>query len=72
MTLYEGPINLPPDLQKTIELAKQFPAGFNFLRVDLCDIGNKIYFSEFTPYPGGVDAKLKPDKYDVIFGEKWK
>jgi hypothetical protein len=42
------------------------------MRVDLYNVENKIYFSELTPYPGGVSTKFEPESLDYALGEKWK
>lgn len=69
---YQGKIDLPDDFEEMVRVAESLAEGFDFMRVDLYSAENKIYFSELTPYPGGVSAKFEPDSFDYVFGEKWK
>jgi hypothetical protein len=69
---YQGKIDLPNDFEEMVRVAESLSEGFDFMRVDLYSTKNKIYFSELTPYPGGVSAKFEPDSFDYVFGEKWK
>lgn len=48
------------------ELAKPFP----FVRIDLYEVDNKIYFSELTFYPTAGFTFFSPKEYDKIIGEK--
>jgi hypothetical protein len=68
---YHGKIELPHNFNDMVRVAESLAKGFNFIRVDLYSIGGKIFFSELTPYPGGVSAKFVPDIYDYAFGKKW-
>lgn len=72
LILYQGDIDLPAKFDDMIRVAVSLSEGFDFIRVDLFYVNNKIFFSELTPYPGGVSAVFVPDKYDYDFGEKWK
>lgn len=69
---YLGRIDLPSNFDEMIRLAESLAKGFDFIRVDLYNINNNIYFGELTPYPGGISQKLDPDNYDYILGKKWK
>lgn len=69
---YLGEISLPDNFKDMISLAESLSEGFDFIRVDLYSVENRIYFSELTPYPGGISAKFEPDSFDYVFGEKWK
>jgi hypothetical protein len=48
------PPEKPKNLKKMIEIAKILYDGFTFVRVDLYDTGNNIWFGEltFTPWGG--------------------
>jgi glycosyltransferase involved in cell wall biosynthesis len=50
---YTGDIEKPKNLDKMIEIAKILGKDFEFVRVDLYDIGEKIFFSELTLTPAG-------------------
>ena len=55
-----------------MNLAEILGKPFDFVRIDLYSINNKIYFGEFTHYPAsGYDfpgAKL----FDFKLGKYWK
>jgi hypothetical protein len=48
----------PKNLTRMIEIAKTLSKEFDFVRVDLYDTGNKIYFGEltFSPWGGYMDS----------------
>ena len=72
LKMYKGNVSIPANFREMISVAESLSEGFDFIRVDLYNVNNKIYFGELTPYPGGISAKFEPDSYDYIFGEKWK
>ena len=67
---YEGDIPRPKNLNKMIEIAEQLAryVGNPFMRIDLYDINNKIYFGEFTFYPGGGFEEFRPEEWDYTLG----
>lgn len=69
---YDGPIELPGNFSEMVRVAELLSVGFDFIRVDLYNVRNRIFFGELTPYPGGVSARFVPDSFDYVFGEKWK
>lgn len=69
---YQGQIDLPHNFDKIIRVAESLSAEFDFIRVDLYNVGDKIYFGELTCYPSGGTARFVPEEYDFIFGKKWK
>lgn len=58
----------PKNLDKMLELAKKVSKDFPFVRVDFFEIGDKVYFSELTFYPGGGVHKIKPDSVNEEWG----
>lgn len=58
----------PENLEEIIEIAELLSEDFIFVRVDLYNINNKIYFGELTPIPGMVGG-FEPDKWDYTFGD---
>lgn len=56
-----------------LRLAETLSEGFNFIRVDLYSLENRIYFGELTPYPVGVSLFTSFDIRDLdkTLGEKW-
>jgi hypothetical protein len=63
----------PPNFEAMLNLAERLSEGFNFIRVDLYNLENRIYFGELTPYPVGVSMFISFDIRDLdqILGEKW-
>ena len=59
----------PKNLDKMVELAKKVSKEFPFVRVDFFEIGDKVYFSELTFYPGGGFNKINPPDVDKAWGE---
>ena len=67
---YEGDIPRPKKLEKMIEIAEKLARFVNnpFIRIDLYDVNEKIYFGEFTFYPGGGFEEFRPEVWDQILG----
>ena len=59
----------PQNYDKMVEIAKKLSKNIPFVRVDLYEINNKIYFSELTFSPCGGFMKFTPVEYDLIVGE---
>ena len=69
---WKGECERPANFQSMVQLAETLAEGFEFMRIDLYSVNNKIYFSEITPYPGGVSTRFLPVRQDYLLGEKWK
>lgn len=69
---YEGEITRPANYEQMLNVADALARDFDFIRVDLYSVGDKIYFGELTCNPAGGLARFIPKEYDFIFGEKWK
>ncbi|MFC3420038.1 ATP-grasp fold amidoligase family protein [Salinicoccus hispanicus] len=65
----EEPIDMPENYQEMLNIARKLSTGHEFLRVDLYNIDGKIYFGELTLYPDNCNIKMKPLKYEKIFGD---
>jgi hypothetical protein len=61
----------PHLLAQMIQVAETLSAEFDFVRVDLYQIGNTIKFGELSPYPGGAKEKFVPESWDMEFGNRW-
>jgi len=72
LPLYTGEFKRPSNYKEMVRVAETLAEGFDFMRVDLYNVGGMIYFSELTPYPGGVTTKFEPESMDYLLGEKWK
>ena len=65
---YEGRVDKPGCLDEMWDYATKLAKNMPFVRVDLYNIGQRVYFGEMTFYPtNGVD-RFTPDSYDYIFG----
>jgi len=71
---YEGQLQQPQNLEEMVGLAESLAVDFDFIRVDLYNQNNNIYFGELTPYPAGVSSFRGFDvaSLDEVLGEKWK
>lgn len=69
---WKGECERPVNFQSMVQLAETLAKEFEFMRIDLYSINDKIYFSEITPYPGGVSTRFLPVRQDYLLGEKWK
>jgi len=58
----------PAHLDFMLQIARDFSAPFPFLRVDLYEVGGKVYFGEFTFFHNAGFCKFNPVEYDDIFG----
>jgi teichuronopeptide biosynthesis TupA-like protein len=61
----------PPNLDKMIAIASRLSSDFDFIRVDLYDLGDRVVFGEITCYPQNGRGKFKPPSWDVEFGRHW-
>ncbi len=61
----------PPNLDEMLVLAAKLSAGFGFVRVDLYDVGGRVYFGELTFTPAAGIVKYDPEFWDLKLGEKW-
>lgn len=45
---------------------------FQYVRVDLYQVGGKVYFGELTFFPAGGAPDFVPAGYDAVVGKMWK
>ena len=64
-------VKKPKNFKKMIAISEILSKKFDFVRVDLYEINNKIYFGEYTFAPGGTNKIFKPIKYEYEIGKKW-
>jgi hypothetical protein len=66
------PDMLPPtNLPKMIEAAEELGRTFDFVRVDLYEVGSKPLFGEMTFYPGSGLDRFDPVSLDSVMGAHW-
>ena len=61
----------PENLAEMLEISRLLSRGFDFLRVDLYNIRNRIVFGELTSYPNAAAQRIYPREYDYKFGSYW-
>ncbi|MES2981267.1 MAG: ATP-grasp fold amidoligase family protein [Verrucomicrobiota bacterium] len=59
----------PSNFDDMLELCRKLSAGFSYVRVDLYNLNNQIYFGELTFTPGDGRAVFNPVWADYFFGE---
>ena len=64
-------IRARPISDKMIAIASRLSSDFDFIRVDLYDLGDRVVFGEITCYPQNGRGKFKPPSWDVEFGRHW-
>ncbi len=65
-------VEKPALFEEMKKIAKDLCKPFQYVRVDLYQAQNKVYFGELTFFPAGGAPDFVPDKYDEIVGEMWK
>ncbi|MDY3965015.1 MAG: ATP-grasp fold amidoligase family protein [Prevotella sp.] len=60
---------IPSNLSEMIDIAEKLSAGHPFLRVDLYNVSEKIYFGETTFYPAGGVGAFTPREWDLTLGD---
>lgn len=61
----------PEMFEEMKKIAKDLCAPFQFVRVDLYQVGGKVYFGELTFFPAGGAPDFVPSEYDSIVGDMW-
>ena len=52
-------------------IARKLSGEFGYVRVDLYNVGGRVYFGELTFTPAGGILKFGLDHWDLALGEKW-
>ena len=64
-------IPCPSQFEIMKEIAQTLSKPFQFVRVDLYQANNRVYFGELTFFPAGGLPNICPEKYDKIIGDYW-
>jgi len=68
-----APVVEPPaNLREMVRLAEKLGEAYDFIRVDLFGVEDKIYFGELTPYPAGGLRRFSPADADRELGSYWR
>lgn len=70
--IFPGEIERPTCLKELLELSKVLSANWRFVRVDFYICNNKIYFGEYTFFPGGGMEQFTDFNADLTWGSKIK
>ena len=65
-------VERPGKLEEMIRVAEALSAGFPYVRVDLFQFKDRVYFGELTFYHGSGLERFDPSEYDRILGDKLK
>ena len=69
---YSGKVNKPKKWNEMLWIAKKLSEDFDYVRVDLYYINNKIYFGELTFTHNAGFSHFKPEKYNKLWGKYWR
>ena len=61
----------PEKFEEMKKIASDLSKPFQYVRVDLYQVGNKVYFGELTFFPAGGAPDFIPSQYDEIVGNMW-
>ncbi len=61
----------PKNYERMVEIAETIAGHFPHVRVDLYNVGGKIYLGELTFYDGSGYMSFTPDTFDTDLGEKF-
>ncbi len=64
-----GAIPRPTKLDEMIDIAKRLSKSIPFVRIDLFEVYEQVFFSEFTLCPASGFMPFFPKEYDQIVGE---
>lgn len=59
---------LPSNIEEMVSVAEKLASDFPFVRVDLYNVGGKIYFGELTFYPASGYFVYRPEKINTWLG----
>lgn len=67
----EEEVQRPKCFSEMLELVRKLCEGFDFVRVDLYEIDERVYFGEMTFTSGSGLDKIEPLEWDYKLGELW-
>jgi hypothetical protein len=67
----EVPIKRPSLFTQMRDIAAKLSEDTDFVRVDLYDMGDRIYFGELTNYPEDGLGRFDPERLDEEWGRLW-
>jgi hypothetical protein len=64
-----NPIRKPSRLKEMITIAEKLSDSFRYVRIDLYELNDKVYFGEVTFHPCSGAKVIHPKEWDYKFGE---
>ncbi|MBR2883982.1 MAG: glycosyl transferase [Clostridia bacterium] len=65
----DGAVSRPVHFEQMKEIAKTLSEGFKFVRIDLFETNNKVYYAEHTFFNNGGFWLFEPDEWEQKLGE---
>jgi hypothetical protein len=65
------PVTRPATLDHMLQIATMLAAEFDFVRVDLYSVDDRVLFGELTHYPASGMSPFKPESFDFQLGSLW-
>jgi len=69
---HEHDLPRPAHLEAMIEIAQQVARDFDFIRIDLFDTPEGVWFGETTPYPWSGARPFVPESFEREAGDHWR
>ena len=64
-------VPMPAMFDEMKKIAEDLSQPFQYVRVDLYQVGGKVYFGELTFFPAGGAPDFVPSNYDETVGKMW-
>ena len=64
-------VSRPDRFEEMKDIAAALCKPFQYVRVDLYQVGGKVYFGELTFFPAGGAPDFVPTEYDEVVGKMW-
>lgn len=61
-------VRVPEQFEEMVKLSKELSEPFPFVRLDFYEVNNRIYFGEFTFFPGSGNVDITPLSWDKKVG----
>jgi TupA-like ATPgrasp len=66
------PVSKPACLDQMIKIAERLAEETDFVRVDLYEVGGRIFFGELTNFPLNGGQPFEPKEFDAVLGAQWR
>ena len=54
-----------------VRIARDLSSGFDYVRIDLFDTPDGVYFGEITPFHRGGTARIMEPEWEQKLGDLW-